>query len=102
MDTFTIKKIEIILQCGHSLEITHNMENLVSYVLITLMGIGGIFIGFCLATVLYHCNGIQQRYDLINIERSIINLREKQNHDNEHSFPNKNKLEVVTTEENNV
>ena len=51
-----------------------------AYGIIVLMGIGCFLIGFCLATILYYCNGVHQRRDLMNIERSILLLhRESRN-----------------------
>ena len=64
------------------------MDFCASHVLITLMGIGCVLIGFCLATIIYHCNGIQQQHELIEVESSITNNKSI---DSSH-----NKLEIVT------
>jgi len=68
-----------------------------AYGIITLMGIGSFLIGFCLATILYYCNGIQQRRELLNIERSIMTLRdERRNTDYRcDAETNSKRLEIV-------
>jgi hypothetical protein len=70
------------------------MENLMAYGIIVLMGIGCFLIGFCLATILYYCNGVHQRRDLMNIERSIL-LLHRESRNQKCSDSQQKRLEIV-------
>ena len=73
------------------------MDKVLAYGIIVLMGIGCFLIGFCFATILYYCNGVQQRRELMNIERSIMILRDdyRPTEYKSHSETNQKHIETV-------
>ena len=75
----------------------NNMDKILAYGIIVLMGIGCFLIGFCFATILYYCNGVQQRRELLNIERSIMTLRDeyRPGEYKSHSEANQKHIETV-------